>query len=82
MDSIFIIGAINAHENREVVTMDLPGVFLCTLPDEKIIMIMKGELCELMCKVEPKLCQKFITKDKKGNPVLYMQLYKLLYGLL
>jgi hypothetical protein len=27
-DSVFMVGAINAHEKRDVVTADLPGAFL------------------------------------------------------
>jgi hypothetical protein len=81
-DSVFITGAINACENRDVATMDLPGAFLNTVTDEVVIMVLKDELCELMCKVNPKLYRRYVTYHKKGNPVLYVQLYKALYGLM
>ena len=42
-DGVFITGAINAHENRDVATMDLPGAFLNTLTDELVFMRLKGE---------------------------------------
>ena len=45
-------------------------------------MTLRGHLCEIMKRIDPKLYRKFITKDKKGNSVLYEQLYKSLYGLL
>jgi hypothetical protein len=45
-------------------------------------MVLKDELCELMCKVNPKLYRRYVTYHKKGNPVLYVQLYKALYGLM
>ena len=32
--------------------------------------------------VDPKLYQKYVCKDRKGNPVLYIELYKSLYGLI
>ena len=35
-DSVFITGAIDAHEGRDVAFADLPGAFLHTLTDEKI----------------------------------------------
>ena len=82
MDSTFITGAIDAYENRDVATCDLPGAFLHTVTDEKVIMVLRGELCELMVKVDPKLYRKFVSKDKRGKPVLYVQLYKSLYGLM
>ena len=45
-------------------------------------MSIRGELADLMVKVDPMLYRKFITKDRKGNSVLYVQLYKSLYGLM
>ena len=81
-DSIFITGAIDAHEKRHVASCDLPGAFLHTVTDEKVIMVLRGELCELMVKVDPKLYRKYVTKDRKGKPLLYVQLYKSLYGLM
>ena len=82
-DSIFITGAIDAFERRHVGSLDLPGAFVNTvLKDELVIMILRGELCEILCKVDPKLYTKYVTVDKRGKPVLYVQLHKALYGLL
>ena len=61
---------------------DLPGAFLHTLTDEKIVVLLTGELCELMVKVDPKLYRKYVKVDKKGTPMLYVELYKSVYGLL
>ena len=62
---------------------DIPGAFITTKTDEYVIMILRGPLCEIMTRIDPKLYRKHITKDKKGKPVLYVQLYKSLYhGLL
>lgn len=63
-------------------TADLPGAFLNTVTDELVFMVLKGELCELMVRVNPKIYRRYMTTDKKGNPILYVQLYKLMYGLL
>ena len=81
-DSIFITGTIDAHEERDTATCDLPGAFLHTITDEKVIMVLRGVLCEMMVKVDPKLYRKYVTTDKRGKPVLYVQLYKSLYGLM
>ena len=43
---------------------------------------MRGELAELMIKLEPKVYRKYVTWDAKGKPVLYVRLQKALYGLL
>eukprot|EP00804_Cyclotella_cryptica_P017574 CCRYP_006738-RC/>CCRYP_006738-RC protein AED:0.40 eAED:0.33 QI:0/-1/0/1/-1/1/1/0/582 len=81
-DSVFLTGAVDAYQGRDVAFIDLPGAFLHTITDEKIIMILRGELCELMCMIDPKLYRKYVCKDKRGNPVLYVELYKSLYGLM
>jgi hypothetical protein len=77
-----MVGAINAHEERDVATADLPGAFLNTVTDELVFMVLKGELCELMVRVNQKIYRRYVTTDRKGNPVLYVQLYKSMYGLL
>ena len=82
IDNVFTTGAINAHEGRDVMTFDIPGAFVTTKTDEYVIMTLRGHLCEIMTRIDPKLYRKYITKDKKCNPVLYVQLYKSLYGLL
>ena len=81
-DSVFITGAIDAHERRNVATCDLPGAFLHTVTDEYVIVVLRGELAELMVKVDPSIYRKYISHDKNGKPVLYMQLYKSVYGLM
>ena len=57
LDSIFITSAIEAHENRDVVVINLPGAFLhAKLEDEdEVIMVMKECLAELMVMKEPKV---------------------------
>jgi hypothetical protein len=54
-DSVFITSAIEAHEGREVITMDIPGAFLHAETDEEIHMLLRGQLAELMVKIDPKL---------------------------
>jgi hypothetical protein len=54
-DAVFLTGAVDAYQGRDVAFIDLPGAFLHTITDEKIIMVLRGELCELMCMMVPKL---------------------------
>eukprot|EP00804_Cyclotella_cryptica_P011846 CCRYP_015373-RA/>CCRYP_015373-RA protein AED:0.38 eAED:0.38 QI:0/-1/0/1/-1/1/1/0/189 len=81
-DLVFLTGAVDAHQKKDVAFIDLPGAFLHTLTDKKFIMVFRGKLCELMCMIDPKLYRKYICKDKRGKPVLYVVLYKSLYGLM
>ena len=52
-DSVMIQSAIDAHEEREVVTMDIPGAFLHADLDEEVIMLLRGQLADLMVEVDP-----------------------------
>ena len=59
-DSIFITGAVNAYECRSVATLDVSRAFLHTfLTGEKVIMVLRGDLCELIVRVDPTLYTKY-----------------------
>ena len=81
-DAIFIQSAIDAAERRNVGYADMPGAFLHTLTDEKVIVLLTGELCELMVAIDPKMYRKYVMTGRSGKPMLYVQLYKSVYGLL
>ena len=81
LESVFVTTAIDAKENREVVTIDIPGAFLHATNDDYVVMRMNGTLAELMAKTDPKLYRKYLT-DEKGKKVLYLRLQKALYGMM
>ena len=81
LESVFVTAAIDARENRKVVTIDIPGAFLHATNDDYVVMRMNGTLAELMAKTDPKLYRKYLT-DEKGKKVLYVRLQKALYGMM
>jgi hypothetical protein len=81
LDSAFVTLGIDAGEKREVVTIDIPGVFLHAKNEDYVIMRMNGTLAELMAKMDPKLYQKYLS-DEKGKKVLYLRLRNALYGMM
>ena len=81
-DALFITGAIDAFEARDVAFADMPGAFLTSRTDEKVIVKLSGELCEMMVKVDPRIYRKYVTLESGGRPTLYVELYKSVYGLL
>ena len=84
LESILLTCVIDAMENRDVATMDIPNAFVQTKIDnqnEKITMKMRGKLAELLMKTEPTLYRKYVTTEN-GQPVLYVELLKALYGML
>ena len=81
LESVFLISRIDAKENREVVTIDIPGAFLHADNEDYVIMKMVGTLVELMVKTNPKMYRQYVVLEK-GRSVLYLQLQKALYGMM
>ena len=81
-ESVFITSVIAADEKRFLRCYDLPGEFLHTECDENVLMLLRGELAEMMVHIEPQIYQPYVKMDKKGTHILYVRLKKALYGLL
>ena len=82
MESTFITASITAHERRVVRCYDVPSAFVNTDVDKEVIMVLKGDLAEMMIQVAPEVYQKYVAIDKKGKKILYVKLQKALYGLM
>ncbi len=81
LESVFAAAAIDAKENREVVTIQIPGAFLHTTNKDYVVIRMNGTLAEVMAKTDLKLYQKYLTYEK-GKKVLCLSLQKALYGMM
>ncbi len=81
LESLFVTSTIDARENREVVTIDIPGAFLHAKNEGYVVMQMIGTLAELMAKTDPKLYRKYLV-DEKGKKVLFLRLQKAMYGMM
>eukprot|EP00804_Cyclotella_cryptica_P005141 CCRYP_018676-RA/>CCRYP_018676-RA protein AED:0.47 eAED:0.17 QI:0/0/0/0.75/0.33/0.25/4/0/800 len=81
-DSLMITAAVDAVELRDIVTLDILGAFLHADLDEDMIMVLRGELAELMAKVKPKLYRPYIVTTLQGESILYVKMQKAMYGLL
>ncbi len=78
---VFVTSNIDTRENREVVTTNIPGLFLHATNDDYVVMQMNRTLSKLMAKTDPKLFRKYLV-DKKGKKVLYLRLQKAQYGMM
>jgi hypothetical protein len=78
----FITAAIAAKEGRRVRCYNVPSAFVNTDVDEDVIMVLKGELADMMIQIAPEVYRKYVTVDRKGTPILYVKLQKALYGLM
>jgi hypothetical protein len=81
-DSVMLTSAIDTHKGRKVVTCDIPGAFLHTDLDEEVIMLLRGQLADLMVQIDPELYGPYLIKSKKGESLLYVHMLKAMYGLL
>jgi hypothetical protein len=80
--STFITASIAAKEKRMVRCYNVPSTFVNTDVDKDVLMLLKGELAEMMVQIAPQIYQNYITMDKKGTKILYVKLQKALYGLM
>ena len=75
---------IDAYEERDVATEDLPGAFLQAKPpkeDRDVHVILDGRMAELLSKIAPEVYQEYIHR-KRGQPYIYCKLNVALYGTL
>ena len=54
-DGVIITSTIEAHEGRDVAVLDLPNVLLRTENKQKMLMLLKGKLAELMVQIDPRM---------------------------
>ena len=80
-ESVLLSCVIDAKEQRDVATVDIPGAFMQGDQDETVHMHLEGTLAELLTKCDPKLYRQYVVTEN-NRPVLYVELIKALYGTL
>ncbi len=81
-NSIMITTAIDAHEQCNVATIDIPGTSLHVYNNKETFMLLKDHLAELMVQVDTQLYRKLVIYDKNNQALLYIKLSKAIYDLL
>jgi len=71
LESVLVTATIDVKKKQEVVTIDIPGVFLHADNKDYVIMKMNGSLAELMVKTDPKNYHKYITIKKGYRSYIY-----------
>jgi hypothetical protein len=69
---------MDALENRDVATIDIPSAFMQAFIDELVHIKFDDQIIDLLCEVDPSLKQ-YISYEN-GKRVLYTKLNKALYG--
>ena len=68
-ESVFVTSVIAAHKKRLVRCYDVPGGFLHTEYDENVLMVLRGELAEMMVHIAPQIYRPYVKMDRKGTPI-------------
>jgi Reverse transcriptase (RNA-dependent DNA polymerase) len=84
-ESVLITAAMEAEEERDIMSADIPNAFVQTNMEvngnEKMMMKIRGPLVTMLIELDPDLYSPFVVEEN-GNTVLYVQLLKALYGTL
>ena len=73
---------IYAKEQGAISILDISNAFLHTENDEKILMLLRGRLAEMIFQVDPSMYRKYVTYSSNGQAMLYVRQSKALYGML
>ena len=85
-ESIFITSVIDAKQNRDVMTCDIPNAFVQTeieeaIVGERIIMKIRGALVQILVEMDYEKYGKFVCIEN-GQEVLYVVMSRALYGMI
>jgi hypothetical protein len=81
IESIMLSATIDAMEERDVATVDIPGAFMQEDIDEVVHVRFEGEIAEMLVRMDPQLYRKYF-RDENDKAVLYVELLKAIYGTL
>ncbi len=89
LESIMLTAVIDAHEERDVMTCDIPNAFIQALMpkvkdgDETVMMKITGVLVDMLVKLNPELYGRYVVYERnRRNKVLYVQVMRAIYGML
>ena len=79
---ILLIGVVDSRERQAQGVLDNAKAFFHSDNNERILMLLRGRLAEMMVRIDPSLYRKYVTYSAKGTPMLYVHLSKALYVML
>ena len=84
LESILLTAVIEAKEDRDTRTVDIPNAFMQTRVEDdkdKVIIRMRGRLAEYMERIAPEIYSPYVVLQK-GKKVLYCEAQNAIYGTL
>jgi hypothetical protein len=80
-DALLLFCVIDAVEERDFATCDIPGAFMQSDMKGKAVMKLEGVMAKVIIKIDPKKYTKYVAKEN-GKDMIYIILTKALYGTL
>ena len=85
-ESIKVSSEVDAHEGRDVLSMDVPNAFIQTIlppkaDGERIIMKIRGKLVDWLIDIEPMAYLSLVVIEN-GSKVIYLDILQEIYGML
>jgi hypothetical protein len=84
-ESILLTATIDAKENRDIMSADIPNAFVQTDMEnnnnEKMMMKIRGPLVDMLVDIDKELYESYVVQEN-NDKVLYVELLKALYGTL
>jgi hypothetical protein len=81
IEALMMSCVIDAKEERDVATADIPGAFMQADMDETVYMRLEGVMVDMLMELDSTKYAQYIT-TQHGKKVMYVQLVKALYGTL
>ena len=87
LESIMITGVIEAKEERDIMTCDIPNEFIqAFLPrkkpnEDRVVMKITGVLVDMLIEINPELYGPTVVLEN-GKKVLYVEVLRAIYGML
>jgi hypothetical protein len=80
-EALILSCLIDTIEGRDMATCNIPGAFMHSDMEGKVIIKLEGVMAEVLEKIDPSKYEKHTTYEN-GKPVVYVKLNKALYGTL
>ena len=86
-ESVLLTSTIEAEENRDIATFDIPNAFIQTPVEEtdaqgdRIVMKIRGPMVDMLVEIDPDSYAEYVTYEN-GNKVLYVHILRAIYGML
>lgn len=86
-ESVLLSATIEAEENRDIASWDIPNAFIQTEikeldPDgDRIIMKIRGPMVDMLLEIDPDAYAPYVVYEN-GKRVLYVQILRAIYGML